>query len=526
MKMLKWLSHSVPGLLMCLVAGALAGAVAGPVGNFAWLIGQVYLSVVNMAAVPLLVVATFFGLRQVLALPRPGVRVATILATAVGLVAVCGLAGVLSGVLTGTGAGLSEQSTGKLGQLILSRVADGGEVRINLYGERVEPAPANAPRKTPAGVTPGIAMPAGIVAAEDGNLSAPVAGKAPHLLAGIIPDNFYRALAQGQTLGILTGTLLFGLAFAALSREQTSMLGSVFEGIYRTFELIIAQANLLIPVLAFGLAAHLTMHADRAALSAMVGVLATFLVLCVLLGTLAVAAVAACARLPFLQVLTELNGPMLVGLASGSATAPIPHTIEAMSTRLGFPRGLVELVVPFGAVFVRAGSALYFGLVTVFVANLYGHPVGAAEVAWISVMSTVAATMSAGQSSLGTVAYAGLALSVLQLPVEAAAVLLLAIDPICDGPRNTLSLVCTCAVIALVSAGLPMERTAGALAQTNAAGGRTGAHAAGLGGLGLGGAQVAVVRLAFTRAQLIVLGTCACMAAALIVLMGVGVGAR
>lgn len=484
MKALNWLSHSVPGLLLCLVAGALAGTVAGPLGRFAWLVGQLYLSVVNMAAVPLLVVATFFGLRQVLALPRAGARFGAIFGTAAGVVGVCALAGALAGVLTAPGAELPAQASEKLGALILSGVADGGEVRVDLHGK----AEANT-------------------------------DKLPHALGNIIPDNFYRALAHGQTLGVLTGTLLFGLAFAALSREQTGMLSNVFEGIYRTFEQIIAHANLLIPVLAFGLAAHLSMHADRATMGAMAGVLVTFLMLCLLLSGVAAAAIAACARLPFSQVVTELNGSMLVGLASGSATAPIPHTIEAMSARLGFPRGLVELVVPLGAVFVRGGSALYFALATVFVANLYGRPVGAGDVAWIAMAATIAAWLSAGQGGLGTIAYAGVALSVLQLPAEAAAVLLLAIDPICDGPRNALSLVCTCAVIALVSVGLPMERVAAQ--RMEGADGR-----ADVPGPRLPAAQAAAVRLVLTRAQLALASACALLAGLLIVLMGIGVGAK
>ncbi|CAG2160818.1 dicarboxylate/amino acid:cation symporter [Cupriavidus numazuensis] len=476
MKALRWLSNSFPGLLLCLVAGAGAGMVMAPLGTVAWLFGQLYLSVVNMASVPLLVVATFFGLRQVLTLPRPGLRTGTLLGVGVALLALCAVAGTLAGVLMAPGAGLTHSAGGELGQLILKQVADGGEVRMDLAGRGADDSAASV----------------GVPAAE---------------LEDIVPDNFYRALAQGHTLGILTGTILFGLAFAALSREQTSMLSNVFEGIYRTFESIIAHANLLLPVLAFGLAAHLTMHTDSATVQAMAGVLSSFTVLCLLLSVAAALAIARCARLPLAQVMTELKGPMMVGLASGSATAPIPHAIEVMSTRLGFPRGLVELTVPFGSVFLRAGSALYFGLVAVFVANLYGHPIGAGELVWIAGAATVAACLSAGQNGVGTVAYAGVVLSALQLPVEAAGVLLLAVDPICDGPRNALGLICTCAVVALVSVGLPSERPAPQPVQMEPRGG-------------------VVLRLVFTRAQMMLLGACGLAAAALIVLMGIGVGAK
>jgi Na+/H+-dicarboxylate symporter len=192
---------------------------------------------------------------------------------------------------------------------------------------------------------------------------------------------------------------------------------------------------------------------------------------------------------------------------SGSATAPIPHAIEAMSTRLGFSRGVAELVVPFGSVFVRAGSALYFALATVFIANLYERPLGVGELVLTGAAATVAAFVSAGRSGVAGIGYVGMVLSMLQLPVEAAGVLLIAVDLICEGPRNLLSLLSVCTVVALVSAGLPAERTP--LVEVGAR--RDGA---------------AVLRFAFTRGQLALATGCVVLAASLIVLMGVGVGAK
>ena len=63
MKTLRSLSNSTLVLLLCVATGALCGVFAAPAGAAAYLIGQLYLAVVNMAAIPLLVVATFFGLR-------------------------------------------------------------------------------------------------------------------------------------------------------------------------------------------------------------------------------------------------------------------------------------------------------------------------------------------------------------------------------------------------------------------------------------------------------------------------------
>ncbi|MGF6742804.1 dicarboxylate/amino acid:cation symporter [Paraburkholderia atlantica] len=474
MKALHMLSQSTLGLIVCLAAGGLCGVFAEPAGAAAYFVGQLYLSVVNMAAIPLLVVATFFGLRQVIALPRPRTRVGTIMLLALALVVLSGIGGTLIGVLAMPGQHLSAEAHAHLGELVRNS-ASADEVRVALFDRGAGSASAGS----------------GLIGVDD-----------------IFPDNFYRVLAQGHSLGILTGTILFGLAFAALSREQTRMLSSVFEGVYRALETIIAQANLLIPVLVFGVAAHLTSHTQAVTLEAMSSFLLCFALSAVVLAILALATIAARARQPLLQVLSGLKAPLLIGLTSGSATAPIPHTIEAMSERLGFSRGVAELVVPFGSVFVRAGSALYYALATVFVANLYERPLGAGEIALVCAAAVVAAFVSAGQSGVAAVGYTGVVLSMLHLPTEAAAVLFVSVDLICEGPRNVLSLLSVCTVIALVSAGLPSERQVAVQVQGGAAG------------------LSPVLRFTFTRGQLALAAGCAVMVASLILLMGIGVGAR
>lgn len=473
MNMLRRLPNSAPVLLLCVLLGSVAGTVAEPVGAFAYVVGQIYISIVNMAAVPLLVVAMFFGLRQLLGLPRPGLRIGTMLTLAVALVALCAFAGTLAGAIAAPGLHLSDAAHAQLGRLILESGGNAGEVRMALF---VQAAQETAHR--------GFG------------------------LTHIVPDNFYGALASGRALGILVCTIFFGMAFASLSGDQTKVLNGIFESIYRTLEALIDYANLLLPILVFGTAAHLVAHTPREIVSAMSGFIEVFLAAAAGLSCISLAAIAMRTRVSFGRTVACLRSPMLVGFTSGTATAAIPHTIEAMSARLGFSRGVAELVVPFGAVFLRAGSALYFALVASFVANLYGHPLDAGDCAIVGAAATFAAFASAGRNGVGGIAAAGIALSALRLPAEAALVLFVAIDLICDGPRNLLSLLSTCALVAWVSAGLPADRVAAPLQSSPVQG------------------DSMVVRLAFTRAQLALASGCALLAACLIVIMGIGVGAR
>eukprot|EP01036_Dinobryon_divergens_P042113 gene42113-55910_t len=137
--------------------------------------------------------------------------------------------------------------------------------------------------------------------------------------------------------------------------------------------------------------------ADRnGAIGALILLVVTLLV--ALLGMAAIAVIHRRGNQPLVEVLQHLKTPMLVSLVSSSTTASIPHTIEAMSARMGFSRGIVELVVPTASVFLRAGSALYYVLLALFVANLYDRTLSAADIGMIGTGATVAAFASAGNN--------------------------------------------------------------------------------------------------------------------------------
>lgn len=471
MSFLNKLHHSLFILLFCLVAGSVAGVYAPSLGQFAYVIGQIYLSIVSMAAIPLLVVATFFGLRQTMTLPLPGRRMLMIAGIALLMVVTCAGTGLAFGWIAAPGTQLDAETRAHLGALVLEQGGNGSNVEMRLLGDdSLEQAKG-------------------------------------HVLKSVVPDNFFRALAEGQSLGILSCALLFGMGFAALSGTQNNTLNHLFEGAYRSLELIITRANILLPIVAFGMAAHILSQSQWLTIKAMGGFLLHFIALAMLLSAIAIGIIHQRGNQPLLRVLQHLKTPVLVSLVSSSTTASIPHTIEAMSARLGFSRGIVELVVPTASVFLRAGSALYYVLLTLFVANLYDRSLNASDIGMICAGATVAAFASAGNNSLTNVGYAGIVLSMLQLPIEAALALFVAIDLICEGPRNLLSLLAACALIAIVSAGLPSERIVTQDASSGVVPNRP-------------------LRFVFNKANIALLTSGSIVAALLILLIGVSIGVR
>lgn len=466
---LKTLASSPFFLLLCLLGGAVAGSTTPGVAEPALVLGQVYLALINMVAIPLMVVATFFGLRQTLALPLPIRRSLMIVVFAVVLVFLSAVFGTLFGFLTTPGGGLSVASRAYLGGVVLNSAA--GNAELSLYDTDI-----------------------------------PIATTATHVWSAYLPDNFFNALALGQPLGILICTILFGLAFASMGKARSNALMGIFEAIYRTFETIISRVNLLIPVLVFGLAAHFFANVDAQILRAMSSFVTAFAVLSALLAVLAITFVWRNSWSSLLTVVSCLKTPALISLTSASSTASVPDTIRAMSAKLGYSRGIVELVVPAASIFVRAGAAVYFALLAVFVANIYGHPLGGTEFILICLGATMSAFASAGVSSFAVVGSGSVVLSLLNLPIEAALALFLAIDLICEAPRNLLSTLCCCVLIVLVCRGLPSEQTE----------------------VKRGDEQltVAPVQFAFTRMSASFAVLCGVVLASLIVVVGITVGQR
>ncbi len=410
-------------LLLALLSGAFTGYfLPGQSAHYA-LMGQMYLAVVNMAALPFLVVATFFGLRQAASLPRPGWRLARLLGLSLGLMVVCGLVGLGAALLAQTGKNLSAGELQHLGQLV-QKAADGASnVEVSLF------------------------------AAE-----TPTVDAASYAAGGLVMSNYFKALAQGHLLSILLGTLIFGAGVVMQAGEASRVLMGSFEAIYRSLEALISAANLFIPLLVFGMAALFAISVDGRSLLAMASFLWTFAAATLLLCSVALAIVWKRSGMPLGLVFSALKTPALISLSSTSPMAAIPDTIHAMSSRLGFSRGITEFIVPVASIFVRCGAALYFSILLVFVAHMYGHPLGVAEGLLICGGAMLGAFASAGHAGAASLLYIGVTLRILQLPLEAVVPLFLAIELLCAGPRNLLSFLLVSVLVALVSEGLPSEK--------------------------------------------------------------------
>lgn len=449
-------------LIACLLGGGVLGLFQPPGSGFVGLIGEMFSRLLEMAALPLLMVATIFGLRNLLGLPQRGRRLLTLVCGALGVMLLAGLAGALLAQLTGPGRDLPLADQQALGALILKTGAASDSIALS-------PGDDDEPRATPP--------------------------------RRAIPDNVFAALVRADLKGMLLCALFLGLAFAAQPREKSKDLAHYLEAVYRTLEILISKANLLLPLLAFCMALQITSSLDPDSLPLLGHLLQTLLLATLLLAVLAIALISHQARCHPWETLIALREPLTIGLVSPTPAAAIPSAIEALSERLGFSRGIAELLVPVGSIFQRAGLVLHTAVVTMFVAQLYGE-----SPAWmlVGVQAALATLMLNPSGQQKALAPASLVLLWQQIPFEAVFPMLLLADRLCQGPRQVLGLLCIGALSALTNKGLLSEKRALPAPET----------------------VLAPWRMALTRRTAGTILACIILAGGLVTLAGIGTGIR
>ena len=123
-----------------------------------------------------------------------------------------------------------------------------------------------------------------------------------------------------------------------------------------------------------------------------------------------------------------------LGFVSRSSVGTMPLTQRVTERNLGVPREYASFAVPIGATTKMDGcAAIYPALAAIFVAQVFGVPLGFTDYLLIVFVSVVGSAATAGLT--GAVVMLTLTLSTLGLPLAGVG-LLLAIDPVLDMMRT------------------------------------------------------------------------------------------
>ena len=267
------------------------------------------------------------------------------------------------------------------------------------------------------------------------------------MLVTLFPTSVVDAMAKGDILQLVVFSIFFGIGLAAVGQkgkpvlevlESTAQVMFKFTGYVMMFAPIGVMAAISATVGKMGLGILLTLGK---LVLLMYGGLIVFAVI-------VIGGVSYLIRIPFLTFLRAVREPFLIAFTTASSEAALPKALEVME-KFGCPKNIVGLVLPTGYSFNLDGTTLYLSLASVFVAQLFGVPMGFGQqlIMMLTLMLTSKGVAGVPRAALVVLTAT---LAQFQLPLEGAAILL-AIDQIMDMGRTAVNVMGNCISTAVVA---------------------------------------------------------------------------
>lgn len=378
-------------------------------------IGDIYIDLLKMITLPFMVSAVIFSLQRLFRDGGTGKLLGRVAVVFLGFSFFVAIAGAVILLIMRPGENLSTSTMSSFGQIVGGSLSANDTV-MDLHG-------VDEPKKT--------------LDFSD-------------VLLSLVPANIFSALAGGETLKVLVFALLFGLAVGQIPARVSDGLTQALETVYQACQKLMHWLSFPLPVVLFCMSAAQLGKTGIEPLQSMGKFVLAFFVACVVLLIIAVVIIWKRGNAPLTQTLHALREPFALALATRSSAVCMPSMIESLVERLGFARARVELLVPLAVSLLRIGPVVYYVCATLFIAQLYGRSLSLLEVGIVLLASVLAGFASAGMTGLVTVSLIGMTCSYLGLPFEAAFVLFLAVDPICDMLRTLVLVIGNTAAVSVV----------------------------------------------------------------------------
>jgi Na+/H+-dicarboxylate symporter len=261
------------------------------------------------------------------------------------------------------------------------------------------------------------------------------------VLLNMIPNNPVAAAAEGNLLPLIIFVLVFGAAITLLVPERRDAILTFFEGVNDASMIVIDWIMKLAPYAVFALIASVISRFGLDVLQSLAiysGVVILGLALHAFgtYGTM----VTLLARLNPLEFFRRIREVPLIAFSTSSSNATLPITMETAEEDLGVSNGIASFVLPLGATINMDGTALYQGVATVFIAQVYGVDLAFPALLTIVLTATLASIGAAGVPSAGIITLI-LVLQSVGLAGQAAAgiALILGVDRILDMIRTAVN---------------------------------------------------------------------------------------
>ena len=264
------------------------------------------------------------------------------------------------------------------------------------------------------------------------------AGDITGVFLRMVPVNIVNAAAEGQMLGLIFFSLLFGVMMTRITQRHADTMISFWQGVYETMMAITLLIMKFAPIGVFGLVAKTVAATGFDAFQPLLVFFFTvFLALAIHAGiTLMLVLRAAGINHPLRHYRAMLPA-LLTAFSTASSSGTLPVTIECVEKNAGVSNRTSSFVLPLGATINMDGTALYECVAAMFIAQAYGLELSFATQFTIVLVALLTSIGVAGIPAASLVAITVI-LGVIGLPLEGIG-LLLVTDRILDMMRTAVN---------------------------------------------------------------------------------------
>ena len=255
------------------------------------------------------------------------------------------------------------------------------------------------------------------------------------LLLNIVPRNPVESAANGDLIGVMFFSLMFGIAAAVLRTDGTRSFVASVQGVYdislKLIGWVIALAPYAVAALLFSITAKLGLEV-LVQLARFVGtvVLALAIHFFVVFPLL----VRYAGRMSPVAFFRAAQPAILTAFSTSSSSATLPTTLKVAEESLGVPRRVSRFVCTLGATANMNGTALFEGVTVLFLAQFFGVELGLAQQVTILVLCILGGIGAAGVPG-GSLPVIAMILVMFGIPAEGIG-LILGVDRFLDMCRT------------------------------------------------------------------------------------------
>ncbi len=235
----------------------------------------------------------------------------------------------------------------------------------------------------------------------------------------LIPSNPFLSMVEGNMMQVIVFAILFGIAVIMVGNKAKPLVGLISNLSETMFKII----NIVLVIIPYGVFGLMSVAITKFGL-AIFGPVAKFIFVDYLANFIMIAGVYSIflifiGKVSPIKFWRQAFESWLVAFSTCTSSAALPVSMR-IAPRLGVPKEISSFVLPLGATANMNGTCIYFGIIVLFAAQLYGVSLALSQQIMLAITATLLSVGCAATPQIGLIISITL-LTSMGLPLEATA---------------------------------------------------------------------------------------------------------